>query len=95
MAIPPNEPGDAAARIDWREKRPKSQRIYVRETPSGKADTERVVWVYGGRLGFDGVNGVTSADYVAGESEWPTKRDRARNRNDILGRRILTEYCDL
>jgi uncharacterized protein (DUF58 family) len=63
------EPGDAAARIDWRESA-KSQRLYVRETEWEAAQT---VWLWrDASASMD----YTSADYVAG-AEWPTKRDRA------------------
>jgi uncharacterized protein (DUF58 family) len=63
------EPGDAAARIDWRESA-KSQRLYVRETEWEAAQS---VWLWrDASASMD----YTSADYVAG-AEWPTKRDRA------------------
>lgn len=63
------EPGDAAARIDWRESA-KSQRLYVRETEWEAAQS---VWLWrDASASMD----YTSAEYVAG-AEWPTKRDRA------------------
>ena len=63
------EPGDAAARIDWRESA-KSQRLYVRETEWEAAQS---VWLW---RDASASMEYTSADYVAG-AEWPTKRDRA------------------
>lgn len=63
------EPGDAAARIDWRESA-KSQRLYVRETEWEAAQT---VWLW---RDASASMAYSSADYVAG-GEWPTKRDRA------------------
>ncbi len=63
------EPGDAAARIDWRESA-KSQRLYVRETEWEAAQS---VWLW---RDASASMEYTSADYVAG-GEWPTKRDRA------------------
>jgi uncharacterized protein (DUF58 family) len=63
------QPGDAAARIDWRESA-KSQRLYVRETEWEAAQS---VWLW---RDASGSMDYTSADYVAG-GEWPTKRDRA------------------
>jgi uncharacterized protein (DUF58 family) len=63
------EPGDAAARIDWRESA-KSQRLYVRETEWEAAQS---VWLWrDASASMD----YSSAYYVAG-AEWPTKRDRA------------------
>jgi uncharacterized protein (DUF58 family) len=63
------QPGDAAARIDWRESA-KSQRLYVRETEWEAAQS---VWLWrDASASMD----YTSAGYVAG-AEWPTKRDRA------------------
>ena len=63
------QPGDAAARIDWRESA-KSQRLYVRETEWEAAQS---VWLWrDASVSMD----YSSADYVAG-AEWPTKRDRA------------------
>jgi uncharacterized protein (DUF58 family) len=62
-------PGDAAARIDWRESA-KSQRLYVRETEWEAAQS---VWLW--RDASASMN-YTSAGYLPG-SEWPTKRDRA------------------
>jgi uncharacterized protein (DUF58 family) len=63
------EPGDAAARIDWRESA-KSQRLYVRETEWEAAQS---VWLWrDASASMD----YTSADYVAG-AEWPAKRYRA------------------
>lgn len=63
------QPGDAAARIDWRESA-KSQRLYVRETEWEAAQS---VWLW--RDASASMN-YTSAHYVAG-GEWPTKRERA------------------
>jgi uncharacterized protein (DUF58 family) len=63
------EPGDAAARIDWRESA-KSQRLYVRETEWEAAQS---VWLW---RDTSASMDYTSADYVAG-AEWPPKRDRA------------------
>ena len=63
------EPGDAAARIDWRESA-KSQRLYVRETEWEAAQS---VWLW---RDASASMEYTSTDYVAG-GEWPTKRDRA------------------
>lgn len=63
------EPGDAAARIDWRESA-KSQRLYVRETEWEAAQS---VWLW---RDASASMEYTSAEYVAG-AEWPTKRDRA------------------
>jgi uncharacterized protein (DUF58 family) len=63
------EPGDAAARIDWRESA-KSQRLYVRQTEWEAAQS---VWLW---RDASGSMDYTSADYIAG-AEWPTKRDRA------------------
>ena len=63
------EPGDAAARIDWRESA-KSQRLYVRETEWEAAQS---VWLW---RDASASMEYSSADYVAG-AEWPTKRDRA------------------
>jgi uncharacterized protein (DUF58 family) len=62
------EPGDAAARIDWRESA-KSQRLYVRETEWEAAQS---VWLW-----RDASRSMeySSADYLGGA--WPTKRDRA------------------
>ena len=63
------QPGDAAARIDWRESA-KSQRLYVRETEWEAAQS---VWLWrDASASMD----YSSAGYVAG-AEWPTKRDRA------------------
>ncbi len=63
------QPGDAAARIDWRESA-KSQRLYVRET---EWDAAQSVWLWrDASASMD----YTSAEYLAG-AEWPTKRDRA------------------
>lgn len=62
------QPGDAAARIDWRESA-KSQRLYVRES---EWDAAQSVWLW-----RDASASMTysSADYVQGD--WPIKRDRA------------------
>jgi uncharacterized protein (DUF58 family) len=63
------QPGDAAARIDWRESA-KSQRLYVRETEWEAAQS---VWLWRDpSASMD----YTSADYVPG-ADWPTKRERA------------------
>ena len=62
-------PGDAAARIDWRESA-KSQRLYVRETEWEAAQS---VWLW---RDASASMGYTSAHYFPG-AEWPTKRDRA------------------
>lgn len=62
-------PGDAAARIDWRESA-KSQRLYVRETEWEAAQS---VWLWrDASASMD----YTAAHYLPG-AEWPTKRDRA------------------
>jgi uncharacterized protein (DUF58 family) len=63
------EPGDAAARIDWRESA-KSQRLYVRQTEWEAAQS---LWLW--RDASRSMD-YTSADYIAG-AEWPRKRDRA------------------
>ena len=63
------EPGDAAARIDWRESA-KSQRLYVRETEWEAAQS---VWLW--RDASPSMD-YSSAGYLA-NAEWPTKRDRA------------------
>src|SRR6266404_1556855 len=63
------QPGDAAARIDWRESA-KSQRLYVRETEWEAAQS---VWLW---RDASASMEYSSADYLAG-AEWPTKRDRA------------------
>ena len=63
------QPGDAAARIDWRESG-KSQRLYVRETEWEAAQS---VWLWrDASASMD----YSSAAYVAG-GDWPTKRERA------------------
>ncbi len=63
------QPGDAAARIDWRESG-KSQRLYVRETEWEAAQS---VWLWrDASASMD----YSSAAYVAG-GDWPTKRARA------------------
>ena len=63
------EPGDAAARIDWRESG-KSQRLYVRETEWEAAQS---VWLWrDASASMD----YSSAIYVPG-GNWPTKRARA------------------
>jgi uncharacterized protein (DUF58 family) len=62
-------PGDAAARIDWRESA-KSQRLYVRETEWEAAQS---VWLW--RDASASMN-YTSAAYLPG-ADWPTKRNRA------------------
>ncbi len=63
------QPGDPAARIDWRESA-KSQRLYVRETEWEAAQS---VWLWrDASASMD----YSSADYLAG-AEWPTKRERA------------------
>ena len=63
------QPGDAAARIDWRESA-KSQRLYVRETEWEAAQS---VWLW---RDTSASMDYTSAHYIAG-ADWPTKRDRA------------------
>jgi uncharacterized protein (DUF58 family) len=63
------QPGDAAARIDWRESA-KSQRLYVRETEWEAAQS---VWLW--RDASPSMD-YSSAPYLAG-GHWPTKRDRA------------------
>ena len=62
-------PGDAAARIDWRESA-KSQRLYVRETEWEAAQS---VWLW---RDASASMGYTSAGYLPGAA-WPTKLDRA------------------
>jgi len=63
------QPGDAAARIDWRESG-KSQRLYVRETEWEAAQS---VWLWrDASASMD----YSSATYVPG-GDWPTKRERA------------------
>ena len=62
-------PGDAAARIDWRESA-KSQRLYVRETEWEAAQS---VWLW---RDASASMEYSSAGYLAG-AEWPTKRNRA------------------
>jgi len=63
------QPGDAAARIDWRESA-KSQRLYIRETEWEAAQS---VWLWrDASASMD----YSSAAYVP-SGEWPTKRDRA------------------
>jgi uncharacterized protein (DUF58 family) len=63
------QPGDAAARIDWRESA-KSQRLYVRETEWEAAQS---VWLW--RDASRSMD-YSSAGYLSG-ADWPTKRDRA------------------
>jgi uncharacterized protein (DUF58 family) len=63
------EPGDAAARIDWRESA-KSQRLYVRETEWEAAQS---VWLW---RDPSTSMAYSSAEYLTG-ADWPTKRDRA------------------
>jgi uncharacterized protein (DUF58 family) len=63
------EPGDAAARIDWRESA-KSQRLYVRETEWEAAQS---VWLW--RDASPSMDYSSSA-YVP-NGDWPTKRARA------------------
>jgi uncharacterized protein (DUF58 family) len=63
------QPGDAAARIDWRESA-KSQRLYVRESEWEAAQS---AWLW---RDASASMAYTSAGYVAG-AEWPTKLDRA------------------
>jgi uncharacterized protein (DUF58 family) len=62
------QPGDAAARIDWR-KSAKSQRLYVRES---EWDAAQSVWLW---RDASASMAYSSAGYVQGD--WPTKRDRA------------------
>ena len=63
------QPGDAAARIDWRESA-KSQRLFVRETEWEAAQS---VWLW--RDPSSSMD-YTSAGYFSG-GDWPVKRDRA------------------
>jgi uncharacterized protein (DUF58 family) len=63
------QPGDAAARIDWRESG-KSQRLYVRETEWEAAQS---VWLW---RDASASMEYSSAAYVAG-GDWPSKRERA------------------
>ena len=63
------QPGDAVARIDWRESA-KSQRLYVRETEWEAAQS---VWLW--RDASSSMD-YSSAEYLPG-GDWPTKRDRA------------------
>ena len=63
------EPGDAAARIDWRESA-KSERLYVRETEWEAAQS---IWLW--RDASSSMD-YGSAAYIA-EADWPTKRNRA------------------
>lgn len=63
------QPGDAAARIDWR-KSAKSPRLYVRETEWEAAQS---VWLW--RDASPSMN-YSSAAYLHG-ANWPTKRERA------------------
>jgi uncharacterized protein (DUF58 family) len=63
------QPGDAAARIDWRESA-KSQRLYVRETEWEAAQS---VWLWrDASASMD----YSSAAYIPG-ADWSTKRARA------------------
>jgi len=63
------QPGDAAARVDWRESA-KSQRLYVRETEWEAAQS---VWLW--RDASASMDYTSSRYFPAGD--WPTKRDRA------------------
>ncbi|HZU90463.1 MAG TPA: DUF58 domain-containing protein [Stellaceae bacterium] len=63
------QPGDAAARIDWRESA-KSQRLYVRETEWEAAQS---VWLW---RDASASMAYSSAGYIPG-GDWPLKRDRA------------------
>jgi uncharacterized protein (DUF58 family) len=63
------QPGDAAARIDWRESA-KSQRLYVRENEWEAAQS---VWLW---RDASASMSYSSAPYLPG-GDWPTKRDRA------------------
>ena len=63
------QPGDAAARIDWRESA-KSQRLYVRETEWEAAQS---VWLW--RDGSASMDYSSAADIAGGD--WPSKRERA------------------
>lgn len=65
----PYQPGDAAARIDWRESA-KSQRLYVRETEWEAAQS---VWLW---RDVSASMDYSSAPFVAG-GDWPAKRARA------------------
>jgi uncharacterized protein (DUF58 family) len=63
------QPGDAAARIDWRESA-KSQRLYVREAEWEAAQS---VWLW---RDASASMAYSSAEYIPG-GDWPLKRDRA------------------
>jgi uncharacterized protein (DUF58 family) len=63
------QPGDAAARIDWRESA-KSQRLYIRETEWEAAQS---IWLW--RDASPSMD-YSSAAYISG-ANWPKKRDRA------------------
>ena len=63
------QPGDAAARIDWRESA-KSQRLYVRETEWAAAQS---VWLW--RDGSASMDYSSAGDIPGGD--WPRKRERA------------------
>jgi uncharacterized protein (DUF58 family) len=63
------QPGDAAARIDWRESA-KTERLYIRETEWEAAQS---AWLW---RDPSASMEYTSAPYVAAGS-WPTKRERA------------------
>jgi uncharacterized protein (DUF58 family) len=63
------QPGDSAARIDWRESA-KSQRLYVRDSEWEAAQS---VWLW---RDASPSMAYSSASYVPG-GDWPTKRDRA------------------
>jgi uncharacterized protein (DUF58 family) len=63
------QPGDSAARIDWRESA-KSQRLYVRESEWEAAQS---VWLW---RDVSPSMAYSSAAYIPG-GDWPTKRDRA------------------
>jgi uncharacterized protein (DUF58 family) len=64
------QPGDAAARIDWRESA-KTQRLYIRETEWEAAQS---VWLW--RDASASMEYSSSQQYEAAGS-WPTKRERA------------------
>lgn len=62
------QPGDAAARIDWRQSA-KSTRLYVRES---EWDAAQSIWLW---RDASASMAYSSAHYVQGD--WPAKRDRA------------------
>lgn len=67
------QPGDTAARIDWRESA-KSERLYIRETEWEAAQS---VWLWrdgSASMDYSSASDVTGAAAAGG---WPSKRDRA------------------